>query len=69
MAGINTLKTLNRFRKNIENWKSAIIAVYLKKFSPFEVHFKDGTKMPVKYLTTYGWLHMALNLNMATMNQ
>ena len=50
MAGINTLKTLNRFRKNIENWKSAIIAVYLKKFSPFEVHFKDGTKMPVKYL-------------------
>lgn len=49
MVGINTLKTLRRFSKNVENWKSAIIAVYLKKF-PFEVYFKDGTKILTKYL-------------------
>ena len=49
MVGLNTLKNLNRFRKNIENWKSSIIALYLNKF-PFEVHFKNGTKIPIKYL-------------------
>ena len=49
MVGLNTLKTLRRFRKNLKNWKSAIIAVYLKRF-PFEVYFKDGTKILTKYL-------------------
>ena len=49
MVGSNSLKTLNRFSKNIKNWKSAIIAAYLNKF-PFELQFKNGTKISIKYL-------------------
>lgn len=59
MVGITKLKNIYRFHKNLTNWKSAIFALYFKKF-PIEVLYKDNSEISVKclshlWLASYGF--------------
>ena len=70
MVRITTLKNIYRFHKKLINWKSAIFALYFKKF-PIEVLYRDNFKIRIKcfshlWMASYGFKFSYCNNDLIT---